>query len=125
MLRRCRRFTIPHSCVTALSPVGERPHISPIGVDHGVFVVPAAWTVRDREGKPLPHLLARSRLEVGRKIVPTRYDAFRLQVSASYREAFERELKNFLERANWRIVPLKRQRIKRRPRGVQLELNLN
>ena len=87
--------------------------------------MPAAWTVRDREGKPLPHLLARSRLEVGRKIVPTRYDAFRLQVSASYREAFERELKNFLERANWRIVPLKRQRIKRRPRGVQLELNLN
>jgi hypothetical protein len=44
----------------------------------------------------------------GAKIVPTRYDAFRLQVSAPYREAFERELKNRLERANWRIVPLKR-----------------
>ena len=44
-----------------------------------------------------------------------RYDAFRLQVSSSYREIFDRELRNVLEREDWQIVPLVRQR---RTRGA-------
>ena len=44
-----------------------------------------------------------------------RYDAFRLQVSSSYREIFDRELRNVLEREDWQIVPLASQR---RTRGA-------
>jgi hypothetical protein len=87
--------------------------------------VTAAWTVKDSRGHLLPHLIAGSRLEVGRKIVPTRYDAFRLQVSSSYRENFDRDLKNVLEREHWQIVPLKGRTRTRRPNGTQLELKLN
>jgi hypothetical protein len=56
----------------------------------------------------LPHFIAGSRLEVARKVVPTRYDAFRLQVSSSYREMFNHDLKVVLEREAWQIVPIKR-----------------
>jgi hypothetical protein len=56
----------------------------------------------------LPHFIAESRLEVARKVVPTRYDAFRLQVSSSYREMFKHDLKVVLEREVWQIVPIKR-----------------
>jgi hypothetical protein len=87
--------------------------------------VTAVWTVKDSKGHLLPHLVAGSRLEVGRKIVPTRYDAFRLQVSSSYREVFNHELKGVLERQDWQIVPVKRHRAARRPSGRQLELKLN
>lgn len=68
-----------------------------------------AWTVKDSSGQMLPHFLAASRLEVARKVVPTRYDAFRLQVSSSYREMFNRDLKAVLDREAWKIVPIKRQ----------------
>ena len=87
--------------------------------------MPAAWTVKDSEGDLLPNFIADSRREVGRKIVPARYDAFRLQVSSSYREAFDRDLEKVLEQRAWRIVPV-RQRAgeRRRSRGNQLELNL-
>ena len=85
----------------------------------------AAWTVKDSKGEPLPHVMGPSPLEVGRKIVPTRYDAFRLQVSSSYREVFHHELRHVLEREHWQIVPVKRRRAPRRPRGTQLELKLN
>ena len=85
-------------------------------------VVPAAWTVKDSEGHLLPRFIGGSRLEVGRKIVPTRYDAFRLQVSSSYREVFDRDLQNVLARRAWQIVPAKRRKT---PSGNQLKLNLN
>jgi len=78
--------------------------------------VPVAWTVKDSSGQMLPHFIAASRLEVARKIVPTRYDAFRLQVSSSYREMFNRELKAVLEREAWQIVPIKH----RSPRKYKL-----
>ena len=87
--------------------------------------VPAAWTVKDSKGQLLPHFVGGSRLEVGRKVVSTRYDAFRLQVSSSYREVFHHELKNVLEREDWQIVPLRRRRAARQPSGAQLELKLN
>ena len=87
--------------------------------------MPAAWTVKDSNGHLLPHFIGGSRLEVGRKIVPTRYDAFRLEVSASYREVFDRDLKNVLERADWQIVPLKVRTRTRRRSGTQLELEPN
>jgi hypothetical protein len=87
--------------------------------------VPAAWTVKDSKGHLLPNFIGGSRMEVGRKIVPTRYDPFRLLVSASYREVFDRDLKNVLTREEWQIVPVKRRRAARRPSGTQLELKLN
>ena len=70
--------------------------------------MPTAWTVRDSEGRLLPRFIAGSRLEVARKVVPTHYDAFRLQVSSSYREMFNHDLKVVLEREAWQIVPIKR-----------------
>ena len=91
----------------------------------GACVVAAAWTVKDSRGHLSPHLIAGSRLEVGRKIVRTRYDAFRLQVSSSYREIFDHELRGVLEREEWQIVPIRRRRATRRSSGRQLELNLN
>jgi hypothetical protein len=68
--------------------------------------VSTAWTVRDKNGNVLDGYVGRSRLEVGRKVVPERYDAFRLQVSSSYRESFERAVAQVLEREHWEIVPL-------------------
>ena len=91
----------------------------------GARAVPVAWTVKDSKGQLLPHYVAGSRLEVGRKVVGTRYDAFRLQVSSSYREIFDRDLKQALGRKDWQIVPLSRYRRASRSRSIQFELNLH
>jgi len=91
----------------------------------GARAVPVAWTVKDSKGQLLPHYVAGSRLEVGRKVVGTRYDAFRLQVSSSYREIFDRDLKQALGRKEWQIVPLSRHRRASRSRSIQFELNLH
>ena len=80
--------------------------------------MPVAWTVKDSKGELVPGLIAGSPREVGRKIARTRYDAFRLEVSPSYRELFDRELKSVLQREGWQIVPLKR-----RTRGAPAGLN--
>jgi hypothetical protein len=88
-------------------------------------VVPVAWTVKDSKGQLLPHFVAGSRREVGRKLLGTRYDAFRLQVSASYREVFDRDLKSILEREDWQIVPLPRRKGGRQPSNNQFELNVH
>jgi len=66
--------------------------------------VRGTWTVRDNTGQLLVGFVAGSRFEVGRKLLGNRYDAFRLQVSSSYREVFDRELRNVLERYGWQIV---------------------
>ena len=87
--------------------------------------MPAAWTVKDREGRLLPDFVAGSRLEVGRKLVGNRYDAFRLLVSSSYRQVFDRDLKGVLARKNWQIVPFPPHGRRRRSVGVQLELKLH
>jgi hypothetical protein len=50
---------------------------------------------------------------------------FRLQVSSSYREIFDRDLKNVLELRDWEIVPLKRRARARRRNARELELKLN
>ena len=66
----------------------------------------------------MPRFIAGSPREVARKIVTTRYDAFRLEVSASYREQFDRDLKTVLAHHDWQIVPLKRRtRAHRRTRA--------
>src|SRR5262245_8971752 len=47
----------------------------------------ALWGVKNHVGEVLQDFTATSRIEVGRKLVPTRYDAFRLQCrsrTASY-----------------------------------------
>jgi len=64
----------------------------------------AAWTVKDSDGQLLADFAAGSRLDVGRKVVPAHYDAFRLQVSPSYRELFNRALTEILSRRGWEIV---------------------
>jgi hypothetical protein len=66
-----------------------------------------AWTVRDRDGRLIADLTASSPVEVGRRIVPARYDAFRLVVSSSYREMFDRAVAQVLEREGWQIVRVK------------------
>ena len=65
------------------------------------------WTVKDSKGKPVEGLTGRSRLEVGRKVVPTQFDAFRLHVSSSYRQVFDRTLATVLNRRHWKIVRLR------------------
>ena len=87
--------------------------------------MPLAWTVKDSKGALLSRFIAGSPLEVARKIVRTRYDAFRLEVSPSYREPFDRDLKAVLVCEDWRIVPLKLRTRKRRRNDTQLELKLN
>ena len=67
----------------------------------------AIWTVRNSNGDLLEAFAGDSRLEVGRKVVPSRYDAFRLQVSSSYRELFDRALAQVLQRERWEIVRVK------------------
>ena len=85
----------------------------------------AAWTVKDREGRLLPEFIAGSRLELGRKLVGNRYDAFRLLVSSSYREVFDRDLRGVLDRKDWQIVAFSpRRRRRRRPVGTPLDLKL-
>ena len=64
----------------------------------------ATWTVRDGDGQLLGDFAAGSRLDVGRKLVPTHYDAFRLHVSSSYRELFDRALGQILQSRGWEIV---------------------
>ncbi len=71
----------------------------------------AAWTVRDSEGQLVVGPTGASRIEVARKILPGRYDPFRLHVSASYREMFERDLRKALAQKGWQIM-----RAKARPR---------
>jgi hypothetical protein len=66
-----------------------------------------AWMVKDSNGQLLADLAGGSRLDVGRKVVPARFDAFRLQVSSSYREVFDRTLSQVLERNGWEIVRVK------------------
>jgi hypothetical protein len=64
----------------------------------------ASWTIEDSAGQLLPHFACNSRIEVGLKVVPTRFDAFRLQVSSSYREVFDRTLRKVLDQQGWSIV---------------------
>jgi hypothetical protein len=66
-----------------------------------------AWTVRDSNGQLIADFAAGSRLDVGRKLVPTHYDSFRLHVSSSYRQLFDRALSRILAQKGWEIVCIK------------------
>jgi hypothetical protein len=61
-----------------------RPAISNFGA--GVMI--RVW-LKNGSGELLPHFTSGSPLEVDRKLVPPHYDAFRLQVSSSYRELLD------------------------------------
>ena len=63
-----------------------------------------AWTVKDRAGRLRSDFVCASRLEVGRRIVPAHFDAFRLHVSPSYRELFDHAVGRVLAREGWQIV---------------------
>jgi hypothetical protein len=69
-----------------------------------------AWTVKDNTGQLRSDFVCASRLEVGRRIVPGHFDAFRLRVSTSYRELFDRAVGQVLEREGWQIVRAKPRR---------------
>jgi len=64
----------------------------------------ARWAVKNNAGEVLRDFTAASRFEVARKLVPARYDAFRLRVSSSYRELFDRTVSRILEQKRWQIV---------------------
>jgi len=63
-----------------------------------------AWTVKDTSGNLLEEFTSPSRLEVALKVVRRRYDCFRLQVSSSYREVFDRDVDKALAHYRWQIV---------------------
>jgi hypothetical protein len=67
----------------------------------------AVWAIRDSNGELLESFTAPSRIELGCKVVPSRYDAFRLHVSSSYRELFDRAVAQVLQRKRWEIVRVK------------------
>jgi hypothetical protein len=81
----------------------------------------AAWTIEDAAGQLRPEFTAATALEVGRRILPARYDAFRLHVSPSYRELFDRAVAKALAEQGWRIVRLTR-RARRPAHGGDLPL---
>jgi hypothetical protein len=85
------------------------------------------WTIKDSEGHVLACFAAPSRLEVERKVVPTRYDAFRLHVSSSYREMFAHDVAKVLAQKNWRVVRTrsKAARLTAIPSDAQVELTLS
>jgi hypothetical protein len=64
----------------------------------------ALWGVKNHIGEVLQDFTATSRIEVGRKLIPARYDAFRLQVSPSYRELFDQAVSRILDQKHWQIV---------------------
>jgi hypothetical protein len=74
-----------------------------------------AWTVRDNNGQLLADFAAQSRHDVERKVVPGHYDPFRLQVSSSYRELFNRALSQVLQQQGWQIVRVEADRGVLRP----------
>jgi hypothetical protein len=78
----------------------------------GADVMTSVWTIKNENGEVLSPFTGVSPLEVRRKLVPAHYDAFRLQVSSSYRELFERAVKQILKEQDWRIVraPSKKQK---------------
>jgi hypothetical protein len=89
---------------------GESPYPS-VGIfAAGLDAVTTFWTIKDSTGRHLPHFMATSRLEVGRKVLPIYFDVFRLQVSASYRQTFERAVLKVLARQGWQIVRTARPR---------------
>jgi hypothetical protein len=65
------------------------------------------WAIKDSNGQVLPDFLGSSRIEVGCKVMPARYDVFRLHVSSSYRALFDRALQQVLERHGWQIVQIR------------------
>jgi len=81
----------------------------------------AAWTIRDGNGQLHAEFAAVSPLEVGRRIVPAHFDAFRLHVSPSYREVFDRAVQKVLAQQGWQIVKM-RARAHKRARSSDLPL---
>jgi hypothetical protein len=87
--------------------------------------MPQAWTVKDSECHQLPSFTGASRLELARKVVPNHYDAFRLQVSSSYREMLDRDLAKVLARSHWQVVRTRSSRSSKAANQPQLELKSN
>ena len=69
--------------------------------------MPHIWTVKDSTGHVVPNVTGTSRIDLERRLVPTCYDAFRLHVSPSYREIFDRELATVLSDKRWRVIRIR------------------
>jgi len=83
-----------------------------------------AWTVKDDTGRLLADFVGPSPVEVGRRIVPARYDAFRLEVSPSYRALFDRAVSQALERRGWQIVRVRGRQPMRPPCAAEAGAHL-
>jgi len=70
----------------------------------------ASWAIKDSNGQVLFDFACDSPLDVGRKVVSAPYDPFRLRVSSSYREVFDRAVNQVLHREGWRIVRVGRRK---------------
>ena len=79
------------------------------------------WAVKDHNGQILPDFLGSSRIHVGCKVLPARYDVFRLHVSASYRELFDRALQHVLEQNQWQMVRINLGKPRMPTRSVSVE----
>jgi hypothetical protein len=84
------------------------PELKPITVGNCAMTV---WAIRSSSGCILPEFVGASHQEVSRKVLQTRYDPFRLQVSASYREVFDRAVRHALQREGWEIVRVNRRMV--------------
>ena len=80
------------------------------------------WTIKDSRGELLQGFAGRTPRDVGRKVLGLRHDAFRLEVSRSYRELFDRDLETVLSDRHWRIVPLPRRKVTSAVRQLELQL---
>jgi hypothetical protein len=108
--RRSQTIAVPSASWAETFPsVTSGPTSGPTsGLSSGVSSpMTTAWTVKDSNGRLLAAFLAGTRLEVARKVVAKPCDAFRLEVSASYRELFERALNRVLGREGWQIVAIR------------------
>jgi hypothetical protein len=64
----------------------------------------SVWAIKNSYGRVLLDFKCASPLDVAQKVVAVPYDPFRLRVSSSYREVFERAVSQVLQREGWRIV---------------------
>src|SRR4026207_874981 len=87
----------------------------------GVRVMTAAWTIRDGNGQLHAEFAAVSPLEVGRRIVPAHFDAFRLHLSPPHRAPLARAVAKVLAQQGWQIVKM-RARSHKRTRSSDLPL---
>src|SRR4051794_21867440 len=114
-----RRSTV--EMISAAMSLAVHNHVDKDSMLHPIRPSPPSRYSRSREGS----LTNRVSASISGAFAGNHYDAFRLEVSPSYRELFNRDLANALTREAWRIVPVKRRSRRNRRSAEQLELMFN